>query len=247
MTIARFIITAAVVDAFVFTGGSGGQRQDLQQVQHNVLCGRQQLCGAPSVRLHVDSSVSIPLRWGSTGTYRASDATYVSATHISGGWGAASTGSTECLSSFSPLGQADRQAERSARLQQAAIGEGAFHDHGWCPVLVQDYSTTTREPLQLFNVSKTRRGVLGATSCVRGHGSNEKGGRTASGECSYSASPGHAVIKPGKKARVVFDLARNFNDFLVDESFHMSSIQDAVELAMEAGPQAWFVKLDISA
>ena len=59
--------------------------------------------------------------------------------------------------------------------------------------------------------------------------------------------PLHAVIKPGKKARVVFDLARNFNDFLVDESFHMASIQDAVELAKQAGPQAWFVKLDISA
>ena len=59
--------------------------------------------------------------------------------------------------------------------------------------------------------------------------------------------PLHTVIKPGKKARVVFDLARNFNDFLTDESLHMSSIQDAVELSMQAGPSSWFVKLDISA
>jgi hypothetical protein len=59
--------------------------------------------------------------------------------------------------------------------------------------------------------------------------------------------PLHAVIKPGKKARVCFDLARNFNDFLVDETFHMASVQDAVDLAMQAGKGAWFTKLDITA
>lgn len=56
----------------------------------------------------------------------------------------------------------------------------------------------------------------------------------------------HAVVKPGKSARVVFDLARNFNDMLVDEPFGMASVQDAVDLAMQAGHQPWFAKLDIS-
>lgn len=59
--------------------------------------------------------------------------------------------------------------------------------------------------------------------------------------------PLHAVVKPGKKARVCFDLARNFNDFLVDEGFSMSSVQDAVELAQQCPGPALFSKLDISA
>jgi hypothetical protein len=59
--------------------------------------------------------------------------------------------------------------------------------------------------------------------------------------------PLHAVVKPGKKARVCFDLARNFNDFLVDETFHMATIQDSVDLALQAGKRAWFAKQDISA
>ena len=59
--------------------------------------------------------------------------------------------------------------------------------------------------------------------------------------------PLHAVVKPGKSARVVFDLARNFNDMLVDEPFGMASVQDAVDLTMQAGHQPWFAKLDISA
>ena len=59
--------------------------------------------------------------------------------------------------------------------------------------------------------------------------------------------PLHAVVKPGKATRVVFDLARNFNDFLPDNPFNMTTLQDAVDLSMEAGPAAWYVKLDISA
>jgi hypothetical protein len=58
--------------------------------------------------------------------------------------------------------------------------------------------------------------------------------------------PLHAVVKPGKSARVCFDLARNFNDMLEDETFSMASVQDAVDLAKLAGRQPWFAKLDIS-
>jgi hypothetical protein len=58
--------------------------------------------------------------------------------------------------------------------------------------------------------------------------------------------PLHAVVKEGKSVRVCFDLARNFNDFLEDEPFQMASVQDAVDLAMQAGKHAWFAKLDIS-
>jgi hypothetical protein len=58
--------------------------------------------------------------------------------------------------------------------------------------------------------------------------------------------PLHAVVKQGKSTRVCFDLARNFNDFLVDNPFGMSTLQDAVDLSMDAGAGAWYVKLDIS-
>ena len=59
--------------------------------------------------------------------------------------------------------------------------------------------------------------------------------------------PLHAVVKAGKKARVCFDLARNFNDFLVDEDFTMASVQDAVDLALQTPGAAYMSKLDISA
>ena len=59
--------------------------------------------------------------------------------------------------------------------------------------------------------------------------------------------PLHAVIKPGKKARICVDLSRNFNDFVEDQKFRMSSVQSAVDLAQEAGGSPHFVKLDLSA
>jgi hypothetical protein len=59
--------------------------------------------------------------------------------------------------------------------------------------------------------------------------------------------PLHAVLKPGKKARVCVDLSRNFNDFVEDRSFRMASIQNAVDLAQNAGGSPFFVKLDLSA
>ena len=59
--------------------------------------------------------------------------------------------------------------------------------------------------------------------------------------------PLHAVVRPGKKARVCFDLARNFNDHVVDEGFSMASVQHAVELAKQSPTPAFFSKLDISA
>ena len=58
--------------------------------------------------------------------------------------------------------------------------------------------------------------------------------------------PLHAVVKPGKSTRVCFDLARNFNSFLTDSPFDMTTLQDAVDLSMDAGPGVWYVKLDIS-
>ena len=62
--------------------------------------------------------------------------------------------------------------------------------------------------------------------------------------------PLHAVVKPGKKARVCVDLSQNFNDFLPDVPFRMSSVQDGVDMARvvkdQSGQLAWFVKLDIA-
>ena len=59
--------------------------------------------------------------------------------------------------------------------------------------------------------------------------------------------PLHAVVKPGKSTRVCVDLSQNFNDFVEDAPFHMAGLQDAVELSLEAGKGAWYVKLDVSA
>jgi hypothetical protein len=56
----------------------------------------------------------------------------------------------------------------------------------------------------------------------------------------------HAILKVGKKARVVVDCSRGFNDYLPDQHFCMPRLQDAAELSMEAGEGAWYVKLDIS-
>ena len=64
--------------------------------------------------------------------------------------------------------------------------------------------------------------------------------------------PLHAVVKPGKKTRVVVDVAQNWNDFITDRPFCMSSVQDAVDLLIVARSQArrrspaYMVKLDIS-
>lgn len=58
--------------------------------------------------------------------------------------------------------------------------------------------------------------------------------------------PLHAVVKPGKKARVCVDFSRNFNDFLADQGFQMTSVQAGVELAQQCPTPAFFVKLDIS-
>ena len=61
--------------------------------------------------------------------------------------------------------------------------------------------------------------------------------------------PLHAVVKEGKSARVCVDLSQNFNDFIPDCPFQMASVQDAVDMALQAKSakgEAWFVKLDIS-
>jgi hypothetical protein len=59
--------------------------------------------------------------------------------------------------------------------------------------------------------------------------------------------PLHAVFKAGKKPRICVDLARNFNDFVVDCPFQYASVQAAVDLASQCPVPAWFVKLDITA
>ena len=62
--------------------------------------------------------------------------------------------------------------------------------------------------------------------------------------------PLHAVVKEGKKARVCVDLSFNFNDYVEDFPFKMASVQDGVDLALQArsqtGRPAWFAKLDVS-
>jgi hypothetical protein len=55
------------------------------------------------------------------------------------------------------------------------------------------------------------------------------------------------VVKPGKKARVCVDFARNFNDYMGDQYFSYSSVRAGVELAQQCPTAAYFVKLDISA
>lgn len=54
------------------------------------------------------------------------------------------------------------------------------------------------------------------------------------------------MVKPGKNTRVCVDLLRKFNDHLEDKPFKYSSVQAGVDLAMQCGPPAHLVKLDIS-
>lgn len=58
--------------------------------------------------------------------------------------------------------------------------------------------------------------------------------------------PLHAVLRPGKKPRIVVDMGRNLNDYLRDTPFKYSSVQDAVRLSQTCALPAWYVKLDIS-
>jgi hypothetical protein len=55
--------------------------------------------------------------------------------------------------------------------------------------------------------------------------------------------PLHAIIKLGKKARLVIDLARNLNPYLRHEELSYSSVLDAVEQSEEG---CWYGKLDLS-
>ncbi len=52
-----------------------------------------------------------------------------------------------------------------------------------------------------------------------------------------------AVTKPGKKARLCLDLARNFNDCVVKRKFKMLSVQTAVRWST---PGCWYGKLDLA-
>jgi hypothetical protein len=58
--------------------------------------------------------------------------------------------------------------------------------------------------------------------------------------------PLHAVLRPGKKPRIVVDLGRNLNDYLPDAPFKYSTVQDSVRLSQAFSTPAWYVKLDIS-
>ena len=72
--------------------------------------------------------------------------------------------------------------------------------------------------------------------------------RVAEQEGSFSfVQPLHAVVKQEKKTRVCMDMSRNFNDYLADQPFRMTSVAAGVRLAQECPGRAWFVKLDISA
>ena len=52
-----------------------------------------------------------------------------------------------------------------------------------------------------------------------------------------------AISKPGKKARLCLDLARNFNDCVVKRKFKMLSVQTAVRWST---PGCWYGKLDLA-
>jgi hypothetical protein len=59
--------------------------------------------------------------------------------------------------------------------------------------------------------------------------------------------PLHAVVKPGKKARVCVDLSQNLNDYVFDEYVKFSSVDSAVALSLQCpSPRRFYVKLDIA-
>jgi hypothetical protein len=55
--------------------------------------------------------------------------------------------------------------------------------------------------------------------------------------------PLHVIIKPGKKPRLVIDLSRNLNELIPHQSFHYTSIADAVKASHHG---CFYSKLDIS-
>ena len=58
--------------------------------------------------------------------------------------------------------------------------------------------------------------------------------------------PLHAVIKPGKKARICVDLSQNFNSFVADQSFQMATVQSAVDMLLHEARPKYLVKLDLA-
>lgn len=61
--------------------------------------------------------------------------------------------------------------------------------------------------------------------------------------CEFGVQPLHAIIKSGKKPRLVIDLSRNLNDHLAYKYFSYSTVREAVELST---PDCWYGKLDLS-
>lgn len=61
----------------------------------------------------------------------------------------------------------------------------------------------------------------------------------------HGIQPLLAVVKEdgSRKARIVIDLSRNLNGFLTTDSFHYSSVEDAVALST---PDGWYGKMDLS-
>jgi hypothetical protein len=59
----------------------------------------------------------------------------------------------------------------------------------------------------------------------------------------FGIQPLHAIIKEGKKPRLVIDLSRNLNDHLQYEYFTYSSVNDAAE---QSTPNCWYGKLDLT-
>jgi hypothetical protein len=65
----------------------------------------------------------------------------------------------------------------------------------------------------------------------------------ASHPCPFGIQPLHAIIKAGKKPRLVIDLSRNLNDHLRYEYFSYTTVRHAAELST---PDCWYSKLDLS-
>jgi len=61
--------------------------------------------------------------------------------------------------------------------------------------------------------------------------------------CPYGVQPIHAIIKEGKKLRIVLDLARNLNTYLRYQYFKYSGIDEAVESASQ---DCFFGKIDLA-
>jgi hypothetical protein len=59
----------------------------------------------------------------------------------------------------------------------------------------------------------------------------------------HGIQPLHVIIKADKKPRLVIDLSRNLNDYLVQTPFHYTKLEDAVAIS---SPGCWYSKIDLT-